>query len=58
MGRPSNRCKRCGGPQRGRAGRGSDVVAYCVKCGDGICTKHLRNRDGEYLCTKCDRESM
>jgi hypothetical protein len=56
MGRPANRCKRCGGPQRGRSGRVSDIVAYCTKCREGVCTRHLVMRDGEYLCTKCDRE--
>jgi hypothetical protein len=56
MGRPANRCKRCGGPQRGRSGRTSDIVAYCTVCKEGVCTKHLRNLDGEYVCTKCIKE--
>lgn len=56
MGRPGNRCKRCGGPQRGRSGRVADIVAYCKSCGDGVCTRHLVMRDGEYRCSKCERE--
>ena len=42
-----------GSPRRGRAARASSPVAQCVKCGDGICDKHLIWVDGEPVCTKC-----
>jgi formylmethanofuran dehydrogenase subunit E len=35
----------------------SDVWAYCARCGDGICVRHTVARDGQYICSKCDREA-
>ncbi len=55
MGKPGGLCALCGGPQRARAGRRAEVVAYCQVCGAGVCTRHVRFGGDRWLCARCER---
>ena len=60
MGRPGNRCARCSGPMRGRAGRRADIVQACHRCGSGVCVRHVTwdSKAEAWICTKCDRDGQ